>query len=51
VPYADYASPDAIADELQHARRLFRERGWRSVDITGRAVEEAATRILELVEA
>ena len=36
--------------ELQRARRIFRERGWRVVDITNRAVEENAARILELYE-
>ena len=34
----------------QRARRLFRERGWRVVDITNRAVEENAARIIELYE-
>jgi len=31
--------------------RLFRTRGWRVIDISGRAVEENASRILELVQA
>jgi len=38
-------------EELRHARRLIRDNGWRSVEITGRAVEENAVRILELLEA
>ncbi|MDJ0789158.1 MAG: pyruvate, water dikinase regulatory protein [Myxococcota bacterium] len=49
-PRTAYADPDGVADELRKARRLFRARGWRSVDITGRAVEENASRILELYE-
>lgn len=49
-PYLTYADPEAVALELRRARRLFRERGWQSVDITGRAVEENAARILELYE-
>ena len=33
----------------EHAfRELYRRQGWRLVDITGKAVEEAAARILEI---
>lgn len=49
-PRLDYADGDAVTAELRRARRLFRARGWRAVDITGRAVEENAARILELCE-
>jgi len=48
-PYASYVEAEAVEQELSHARRLYRERGWRHVDVTGRAVEENAARILELV--
>jgi regulator of PEP synthase PpsR (kinase-PPPase family) len=44
-----YADPDTVATELRWALRFFRSRGWRSVDISGRAVEENASRILELL--
>lgn len=50
-PYLSYADPDAVAQELRRARRFFRAQGWRTVDITGRAVEENAARILDLHEA
>jgi regulator of PEP synthase PpsR (kinase-PPPase family) len=50
-PYLDYADPETVEAELQRARRLFRERGFRIVDITNRAVEENAARILQLHEA
>ncbi len=50
APYSTYTDPEGIAEELRHARRLFLEHGWRSVDISGRAVEENAARILELLE-
>jgi len=30
--------------------RLFRTRGWRWIDISGRAVEENASKILEIVQ-
>jgi [pyruvate, water dikinase]-phosphate phosphotransferase / [pyruvate, water dikinase] kinase len=47
-PYLAYADAEAVAEELRRARDLYRRRGWRMVDITGKAVEEAAARILEL---
>ncbi len=50
-PYLTYADPDGVGQELRRARRLFRTRGWRVVDITARAVEENAARILELFQA
>jgi len=50
-PYTTYADPDGVREELIRARRLFRENGWRTVQITGRAVEENAARILELLQA
>ncbi|MCZ7617882.1 MAG: kinase/pyrophosphorylase [Myxococcota bacterium] len=43
-----YAEPEIVERELTAARRLFVQRGWRVIDITGRAVEETASRILEL---
>ncbi len=49
-PYSSYSESEAVEQELVFARRLYRERGWRSVDITGRAVEENAARILEVNE-
>jgi [pyruvate, water dikinase]-phosphate phosphotransferase / [pyruvate, water dikinase] kinase len=49
-PYLAYADANAVHDELAHARELFRSQGWRMVDVTGRAVEEAAARILEIYE-
>ncbi len=51
APFQHYASPEAVEHELREARRLFRSRGWRTVDISGRAVEENASRILELYQA
>lgn len=50
APYLSYVDPEAIHAELQRARRIFRERGWKIVDISGRAVEENAARIIELHE-
>jgi regulator of PEP synthase PpsR (kinase-PPPase family) len=47
-PYSKYADVNAVSDELARARELYRSQGWRVVDVTGKAVEEAAARILEL---
>lgn len=49
-PWLDYADAESISRELEDARRLFRARGWRLLDVSGRAVEENASRILELHE-
>jgi [pyruvate, water dikinase]-phosphate phosphotransferase / [pyruvate, water dikinase] kinase len=49
-PYLAYADADAVDEELRRARELYRRQGWRVVDITGKAVEEAAARILELYQ-
>ena len=46
-----YADPETVATELRWALRFFRAQGWRSVDISGKAVEENASRILELLAA
>ena len=48
-PYLTYADMDAVKDEIRRARRLFRSQGWRVVNITEKAVEENAARILELL--
>lgn len=43
-----YTDSDAVELELRRARQIFRERRSRTIDITGRAVEETAARILDL---
>ncbi len=45
-----YADPAVIKDELDQARRLYRRQHWVRIDITGKAVEENAARIIELLE-
>lgn len=50
APALAYADPDAVQRELQSARRLFAQRRWRVIDISGRAVEENASRILGLMQ-
>jgi regulator of PEP synthase PpsR (kinase-PPPase family) len=49
-PYSTYADPEALIEEVRRARRLYREQGWRVIDISGRAAEENAARILRLIE-
>ncbi len=49
-PYKTYADAERVTDELRRARRLFRQQGWKTIDITGKAAEENAARILELHE-
>ena len=49
-PYTTYADPEALIEEVRRARRIYRERGWQVIDISGRAAEENAARILRHVE-
>ena len=37
--------------ELDRARHLCREYGWHHIDISGKAVEENASRVIELYQA
>jgi len=43
-----YVDPDQVMLELDRARRLFRAHGWRMIDVSRRAVEENASRIIEI---
>ena len=45
-----YTDPESMKSELEHARRLYRQRGWKTVDVGGRAVEENAGRIIDLYQ-
>jgi regulator of PEP synthase PpsR (kinase-PPPase family) len=45
-----YTDPESMKSELELARRLFRQRGWKTVDVGGRAVEENASRIVDLYD-
>lgn len=47
----NYGSRDHVSSELDYAERLFRENPrWTVVDVTGRAIEETATIILEILK-
>jgi regulator of PEP synthase PpsR (kinase-PPPase family) len=50
TPYSNYTDSEGVLDEIRRARRIFRQHGWRVVDVSGRAVEENAARILQLME-
>ena len=47
---ADYAEPSRIERELSYASELFRRLNCPIVEVTGRAVEETATKVLEHVQ-
>jgi regulator of PEP synthase PpsR (kinase-PPPase family) len=49
VPYSDYVDMESVLVETRRARRFFMQYGWRVVDISGRAVEENAARIIQLL--
>ena len=49
VPPEPYASLTGIRRELHHAQKIALEQGWRTVDVTGKSVEEVAREILLLL--
>ena len=49
-PRTAYTDIEAVASEVERAHRFYRRNGWRSIEITGKAVEENASRILEYFE-
>ncbi len=49
VPPEPYAAPAAIQRELHHAHKVALQHGWRSVEVTGKSVEEVAREVLILL--
>jgi regulator of PEP synthase PpsR (kinase-PPPase family) len=49
-PTSAYTNIEAVTEEVENARRLCRKNGWRIVDVTGKAVEENAARLMEYYE-
>ncbi|ATW27331.1 pyruvate, water dikinase regulatory protein [Candidatus Formimonas warabiya] len=45
---ADYANPNRIIEELEYAESIFRKVGCAVIDVTNRAVEETASKVLEI---
>lgn len=48
---ASYVDPDNIASEVAAARRLFADRGWPTIDVTRRSIEETAAEIMNMLTA
>lgn len=44
----DYIDPDAVAQEIREAKRLYEEQNWPIIDVTRKSVEETAATILQL---
>jgi len=43
---ADYTDHDQIQDEIKECRRYCTQRGWQTIDVTRRSIEESAAAIL-----
>jgi regulator of PEP synthase PpsR (kinase-PPPase family) len=43
---ADYTDQERIQDEIKECRRYCTERGWQTIDVTRRSIEESAAAIL-----
>ncbi len=48
-PTADYANPDRIRRELDHSEDVMRAIGCPVIDVTNKAIEETAAKVLELI--
>lgn len=44
----DYIDPDAVAQEMREAKRLYAEHGWPIIDVSRKSVEETAATVLQL---
>ena len=44
----DYVDPDAVAQEMREAKRLYAEHGWPVIDVSRKSVEETAATVLQL---
>ncbi len=49
IPLEPYASPKHISQELQYCERLCLEHKWRTIDVTGKSVEEVSREIIALL--
>jgi regulator of PEP synthase PpsR (kinase-PPPase family) len=45
-----YVHPEHVEEEVQNARKFFREQGWPIIDVTKKSVEETAAEILVLLQ-
>ncbi len=46
---SDYVDPDQVRQEVTAARRLFARKGWPTIDVSRRSIEETAAEILTLL--
>jgi regulator of PEP synthase PpsR (kinase-PPPase family) len=46
--HTEYVDRVAVAEEIAASRRLFAEKGWPTIDVTRRSIEETAAAILDL---
>jgi regulator of PEP synthase PpsR (kinase-PPPase family) len=44
-----YNDPEYVSREIMWSRRLFRDQGWPTINVTDRAIEETAVRIIDLL--
>lgn len=44
----DYVDPDAVAQEIREAKRVYQEHNWPVIDVTRKSVEETAATILHM---
>ena len=44
-----YSDLEAVRDEVNWSHRLFLKQGWPTLDVTSRAIEESAAKILEIL--
>jgi len=44
----DYVDPDAVAQEIREARRMYEQHKWPTIDVTRKSVEETAATIMQL---
>jgi len=46
---SSHIEEDNVRDEVVQARRLFTKRGWPTIDVTRRSVEETAAKVINLL--
>ena len=47
---SEYVNIDNIRDELNSARKLFKENNWPTIDVTRKSVEETAASVIKIFE-
>ena len=50
LPTTDYTDIESVHEEIERAKLFCRRKGWQIIDVTGKAVEENAARIIEHYE-